>query len=189
MRVTRGNGAIIPSSHQLVCRVLHVTHRWASWIANTTLSNLLQNATWVVPTSQSIHIVSLSVVFCCAVLINLRLLGVSAFGRSVSQLVDTLVPWMYRALAVLLLTGIVQIIAEPVRQFVAPVFWLKMLMILCVLPLTVIFARAVRRNATGWDTATARPTAAKWFALSSLALWVGIIFCGRFIGYTWELYL
>jgi hypothetical protein len=169
--------------------VLQLTHRWAGWIANTSLSNLLQNATWVVPTSQSIHIASVSVVFGCAVMISLRLLGLSTRGRSISQLVDTLVPWMYRALAALLLTGIVQTIAEPVRQFVTPVFWWKMLMILCVLPLTVLFARAVRRNATRWDTATARPAAAKWFALSSLALWIGILFCGRFIGYTWELYL
>lgn len=169
--------------------MLQLTHRWASWIANTSLSNLLQNATWVVPTSQSIHIASVSVVFGCAVMISLRLLGLSARGRSISQLVDNLVPWMYRALTALLLTGIVQTIAEPVRQFVTPVFWWKMLMILCVLPLTVLFARAVRRNSTRWDTATARPVAAKWFALSSLALWIGIIFCGRFIGYTWELYL
>jgi hypothetical protein len=121
-------------------------------------------------------------------MLSLRLLGFNASGRSVSQLVDTLVPWMYRALAVLLLTGLVQIIAEPVRQFVAPVFWWKMLMIICVLALTVCFARAVRRNAVKWDTAP-RPAGARRFALISLGLWVGIIFCGRFIGYTWELYL
>jgi hypothetical protein len=168
--------------------MLHVTHRWANWIANTRLSDWLQNATWVVPTSQCIHIAGVSVVFCCAVMISLRLLGFSASGRSVSQLVDTLIPWMYRALAVLLLTGVVQIIAEPVRQFVAPVFWWKMLMVICVLALTVRFARAVRRNAAQWDTAD-RPAQARWFALISLCLWVGIVFCGRFIGYTWELYL
>ena len=168
--------------------MLHVTHRWANWLANTGLSGWLQNETWVVPTSQSIHIASVSVVFCCAVMISLRLLGLSASGRSVSQLVDTLVPWMYRALAVLLLTGVVQTIAEPVRQFVTPVFWWKMFMILFVLALTLWFARAVRRNAAQWDR-TARPVGAKWFALTSLCLWVGIIFCGRFIGYTWELYL
>ena len=132
--------------------MLYLTHRWADWVANTRLSDWLQSATWIVPTSQSIHIASVSVVFCCAVMISLRLLGLKASGRSVSQLVDTLVPWMYRALTVLLLTGMVQIIAEPVRQFVAPVFWWKMLMILCVLPLTVCFARAVRRNAPRWDS-------------------------------------
>src|ERR1700722_12478373 len=169
--------------------MLHVTHRWADWLANTSLSNWLQNATWVVPTSQSIHIASVAVVFCCAVMISLRLLGLSASGRSVSQLVDTLVPWMYRALAVLLLTGAIQTVAEPVRQFVTPAFWLKMLMIPCVLALTIWFARQVRRNAAQWDTAGRRPVGAKWFALTSLCLWVGIIFCGRFIGYTWELYV
>jgi hypothetical protein len=166
---------------------LSITHHWANCIASTALSGWLQNEAWVVPTSQSIHIISVSVVFCCAVMISLRLLGLSASGRSVSQLVDTLVPWMYRALAVLLLTGLVQIIAEPVRQFVTPVFWWKMLMIIGVLVLTVSFARAVRRNAATWDGA--RPARAKWFALISLGLWVGIIICGRFIGYTWELYL
>jgi hypothetical protein len=168
--------------------VLRITHHWANWIASTALSGWLQSEAWVVPTSQSIHIVSVSVVFCCAAMISLRLLGLSASGRSVSQLVDTLVPWMYRALAALLLTGLVQTIAEPVRQFVAPVFWWKMLMIIGVLALTVGFARAVRRNEAAWDT-PARPAGAKWFALISMGLWVGIIFCGRFIGYTWELFL
>jgi hypothetical protein len=167
--------------------VLRMTHHWANWIANTALSGWLQNEAWVVPVSQSIHIISVSVVFGCAVMISLRLLGVSASGRSVSQLVDTLVPWMYRALTVLLLTGLVQTVAEPVRQFVTPVFWCKMLMIMCVLALTICFARAVRRNAAKWDAAA--PANAKWFALVSLSLWVSIIFCGRFIGYTWELYL
>jgi hypothetical protein len=46
----------------------------------------------------------------------------------------------------------------------------------------------VRRNAAKWD-ALARPASARWFALISLRLWIGIIFCGRFIGYTWELCL
>jgi len=164
-------------------------HRWADWIANTALSDWFQRQAWVIPTSQSVHIVSVSVVFGCAVMISMRLLGLSASGRSISQLVDTLVPWMYRALGVLLFTGAVQTIAEPVRQFITPAFWGKMLMIICVVILTIWFARAVRRNAARWDTAASRPAGAKMFALISLGLWVGIIFCGRFIGYTWELYL
>src|ERR1700730_1241481 len=142
--------------------VLHITHHWANAIASTALSGWFRNETWVVPPSQAIHIASVSVVFCCAVMISLRLLGLSASGRSVSQLVNTLVPWMYRALVGLLLTGIIQTVAEPVRQFVTPVFWWKMLMIIWVLVLTVCFARAVRRNALKWDTA-ARPAGAKWF--------------------------
>lgn len=157
---------------------------WADVISNTGLSQWFQNQLWVIPTSQSIHIVCVSVVFGCAVMISLRLLGLGS-GRSISQLVDTLVPWMYRALVVLLLTGTVQTIAEPLRQFVTPAFWWKMVMIVCVLTLTIVFARAVRANAAKWDAASMRPAGARVFALVSLGLWIGIIFCGRFIGYTW----
>ena len=162
-----------------------MVRQWADWISSTALSQWFQNELWVVPTSQSIHILALSVVFGCAVMVNLRLLGIGATsGRSVSRLIDSLVPWIYRALVALLLTGAVQIIAEPMRQFGTPAFWLKMLMIPVVLGLTAAFAGVVRRNPAKWDSAATRPAGAKVFALVSLGLWVGIIFCGRFIGYT-----
>jgi hypothetical protein len=163
--------------------------QWAGWISNTELSKLFQDVTWVVPISQSIHIIGVCVVFGCALMISLRLLGLRPSGRSVSQLVTTLVPWMYRALVVLLITGVVQTITEPMRQFVTPEFWWKMFMILCVVTLTVWSARTVRTNAARWDAEGLRPASARVFALVSIALWVGIIYCGRFIGYTWSLYV
>jgi hypothetical protein len=164
---------------------LAMIRHFANWLSMTWLSELFQNQLWVIPTSQSIHIVSVGFVFGSAAMISLRLLGIGNSGRSVSQLTATLVPWMYRALCVLLFTGTVQTIAEPMRQFVTPAFWWKMFMIVCVVLLTVWFSRSVRANAHAWDTAKLRPHSATVFALVSLSLWVGIIFCGRFIGYTW----
>ena len=161
---------------------------FAGWLAATRLSNTLQNVLWIVPASQSIHILSLAVVFAAALMINLRLLGPGGGGRSISQLVATLVPWMWRGLAVLLLTGSVQTIAEPVRQFVTPAFWAKMLMIVVVMTMTAAFTRAVRANAARWDAAATRPAGARVFAVVSTLLWVAIVTCGRFIGYTWAFY-
>lgn len=161
---------------------------FADWLTNTPLSKTLQDQAWVVPTSQSIHILAVSIVFGSACMINLRLLGVGRSGRSVSQLSATLVPWMWRGLAVLLATGIVQTVAEPVRQFVTPMFWAKMTMIIIVATMTVLYAKAVRRNAPAWDAAASRPAQAKAFAILSTLLWLAIIVCGRFIGYTWSFY-
>jgi len=162
-----------------------MVRQWSDWIETTALSQWIQTEEWVVPASQSIHILALSVVFGSAVLINLRLLGIgSAHGRSVSQLLDGLLPWIYRALGVLLLTGAVQTIAEPLRQFGTPAFWLKMLMIPIVLGLTTAFARAVRRNPARWGSAATHPTGIRLFALVCLGLWIAIICCGRFIGYS-----
>jgi hypothetical protein len=160
----------------------------ADWIAATPLSKTLADQPWVVPTSQSIHILAIATVFASALMINLRLLGVGAKGRSVSELSNTLIPWMWRGLVVLLLTGGIQTLAEPVRQFVAPVFWAKMAMIIIVTVMTILFVRALRRNAPLWDDVSSRPLQAKIFAVVATLLWLAIIVCGRFIAYTWESY-
>ena len=160
----------------------------ADWIDKTPISKVLQDHLWIVPTSQSIHIVAVSVVFASACVINLRLLGVGRTGRSVSTLSETLVPWMWRGLAVLLFTGLIQTVAEPVRQFVTPMFWAKMTMIPIVATMTAMYAKAVRRNAPAWDAASSRPSHAKLFAVLSTLLWLAIIFCGRFIAYTSSFY-
>ena len=161
---------------------------FADWLAATPLSQQFQNHLWVVPTSQAIHILCICVVFTSALMINLRLLGVGASGRSISQLTGNLLPWMWGGLVLLLLTGTVQIIAEPVRQFVTPVFWAKMAMIVIVATMTAVFARMVRANAARWDASSTRPTGARAFAIGSSILWIAIIVCGRFIAYTSAFY-
>jgi hypothetical protein len=163
-------------------------HSFADWLAATSLSQAFQDHAWVIPTSQSIHILAVSVVFASVLMINLRLLGIVTRGRSVSQLSNSLLPWIWRGLAVLLFTGIVQTVAEPVRQFVTPVFWAKMVMILIVVTMTTLYAKAVRRNALLWDADSSRPASAAVLAAISTLLWLAIIVCGRFIGYTWSFY-
>ncbi len=163
---------------------------FASWIAGTELSHTFKvYSNWLIPISQSIHIISVSILFTAAILISTRLLTATSPNRTVSQLTQTLVPWMWGALGVLLLTGTIQTIAEPVRQFVTPVFWAKMIMIVVVMAMTAVFTTTVRANARSWDVASSRPPAARVFAIASIVLWVAIIVCGRFIGWTWSYYI
>jgi hypothetical protein len=156
----------------------------ANWIASTRLNLFLATTDGLIATLQSLHILALSVVFVSGLMVSLRLLGVGASGRSVSRLAQTLLPWMRWSLIVLLLTGLLQLIAEPARELGNTAFWLKMGMLVCVLALNVWFGRTVRALAATWDSAVARPANARLFAVASLLLWVGIILCGRLIAYT-----
>ena len=158
----------------------------ANWIASTRLSLLFQSTEGLIAASQSIHILAISVVFGSGLMISLRLLGVGASGRTVSRLASTLLPWMGWSLVVLLLTGLLQLVAEPVRELGTTAFWLKMGMLVCVLALNVWFGRTVRARAATWDSAVTRPASARLFAVASLLLWVGIVLCGRLIAYTWQ---
>jgi hypothetical protein len=167
----------------------HIVRHWAALISATSFSRRLQNAPWVVPTSQSIHIVCLSIVFASVLMIDLRLLGIGRSKRCLSDVARLSSPWIYRGLLLLLLTGSLQTVVEPTRQFVAPAFWWKMLMIACALCLTIGLSRAIQADPGRWDAEATRPAAARPLALLSLGLWVGIIICGRFIGYTWSLHV
>ena len=162
---------------------------FAEWLAGTSASQLFQNQLWVVPTSQSIHILSVCMVFTSAIMINMRLLGLWGSSRTVSQLTKQLVPWMWGGLVVLLLTGVVQTIAEPVREFITPVFWAKMVMIVVVSVMTAVFAGKVRARAASWDAAGGSSAGPRSFAVATSILWVAIIICGRFVGYTWSFYV
>jgi hypothetical protein len=155
----------------------------ATWLSSTRLSQFFQTTEGLVATSQSIHILAIAVVVSSALMISMRLLGVGASGRSVSKLAHTLLPWMRWALIVLLITGLTQLIAEPVRELGNTAFWLKMAMLVGVLVLNTWFGRTVLANAAAWDGAITRPVSARMFAVSSLLLWVGIVFCGRLIAY------
>jgi hypothetical protein len=94
---------------------------------------------------------------------------------------------MWRALLGCFLTGTLQTIIEPVRQFVTPIFWGKMLLIVLMALLTAWLARTVRLHSAAWD-AIERPAAARVFAVVSSAAWITIVSFGRFIGYVWANY-
>jgi hypothetical protein len=157
--------------------------QFGAWLESTSLSLYLQRREWILILSQTIHIVCVAVVFGAAAMISLRILGVSSRGRRLSELVDTLLPWINRALVGLLLTGVEQTIGSPTRQFAAAEFRWKMLLLAVTVILTVCFARSVRARAPQWDEPAARPAGAKSFAVAWLGLWIAIIYCGRFIGY------
>jgi hypothetical protein len=86
---------------------------------------------------------------------------------------------MWSGLVVMALTGVVLVIGEPVREFTAFSFWLKMSLVAFSVVVTFTFGRALR---------PAQPTpefsvATKSAAVGTVVLWLAIIFLGRAIAY------
>ena len=156
----------------------------SKWIAAMSLSDTFKDQAWVIPTSQSIHLIAISVVFVCALAIGLRLLGLIRSEQTLSMVIRRLTRLMYAGNAVLLATGAVHIIAEPDRQFGSPAFWIKMLLIVVGLLMTYLLARSTRRDPNRWDAADRHPATLRLYGAVYVSAWIAIIFCGRFIGYT-----
>jgi uncharacterized membrane protein SirB2 len=163
--------------------MLQSLHAFTEWVSNTPVSLLIQNISWIIPATQSVHIISIAVVMGSVALIDLRLLGVTGRSQSISSMVNRLVPAVWVALLVLFCSGGILVIGEPVRSLENPAFHAKMLMLLCVAALTFFFQRMLRGDVAFWELSPARRSTAKMAAVVSLLLWVGIVFAGRWIAY------
>jgi putative copper export protein len=155
------------------------THGLTEWIYGTGLSSAIRDNSWVVPVVQSIHIIAITVVVGCALVTELRIVGVVAPDESMQVVVQRYLPWMWRALAVLLATGLVMIIGEPERTLSNVTFWIKMALVLTGVLASLRLRKPLLRPAEPTDKAPA-----KVLAWTLLVLWVAVIFCGRWIAYS-----
>lgn len=152
------------------------------YLYNSPASVFFRDAQWVIPTVQCIHIVALTVVFGSALVTDLRLAGILATDETPRTVVRRYLPWMWGALIVLLLSGTLLSVAEPDRVLANWAFWLKMGLVLTAFVLTLLFRRPILDPAfqlehAGWSKLV------KPFAWISLAMWVAVIFLGRWIAY------
>jgi hypothetical protein len=156
---------------------------FCDWLAGTALSQLFANLGWFVPTVQSIHILSIAVVVTTLAMLNVRLLRLTRSGPSLQSLAAGWVPWVWRALVVLLVTGILLTITEPSRELMNNSFRLKMLLVVALVILTWVFQAALRRDADFWTATSGRRILGGAIALTSLLLCVTIVAAGRLIAY------
>lgn len=156
---------------------------FAVWLATTSVSMFIQNVLWIIPAVQTVHILAIAAVMSSVAMINLRIFGLAGRGSTVAETANRYVPWIWAALVVLAVTGIVLITGEPVRSLTNPAFQLKMAMLVVAIIVTALFQGTVRRNAAFWDLAPRSAPTARAMALATMVLWCAIAVAGRWIAY------
>jgi hypothetical protein len=161
--------------------------RFCDWLSETPVSHLFQTVAWIIPAVQSVHILAIAMVMASAIMVDLRLIGVSARSQPVSKLIARFNPWIWWSLLVLLASGAVLIAAEPRRDLLNAVFQAKMVLVILAMSVTAGLQRWAGRDAAAWEAArdSARGPNA-WVsaaAVLSLVLWTAIVGCGRWIAY------
>ncbi len=91
-------------------------HGFAEWLGQTPISQVVQNVSWIIPSVQSIHILSIAIVISAVFMVDLRLLGVIGRDQPTAAYTSRFLSWIWPTLVVLLLTGSVLIIGEPVSR-------------------------------------------------------------------------
>jgi hypothetical protein len=157
---------------------------FANWLALTGPSVFIKShQVWMIPAIQTIHIVGIGVAIGSVFLITLRVLGVAGMDQTLKQVNRRFAPWLTSAVWVLAATGLLLIVAEPVRELVTFSFWAKMTCLAIGLSVVLLFERAVKTHEEQWDEALAKQAGIKVMAVATFCVWLCIIVLGRMIAY------
>src|SRR5688572_3198701 len=128
-------------------------NEFAEWLATTSVSLTIQSHLWIIPAVQSIHIVCIGMVIASVFMIDLRIFGWAGRDQTLLETTRRYSPWLWAALGVLLVTGILMVVGEPVRELMSLSFWLKMSLIIVGIVVATLFQFSLRRNSRQWEDA------------------------------------
>jgi hypothetical protein len=155
-------------------------HAFAEWLSRTAPSVAIQSTFWFIRLLQATHLVTAGVACVSGVMIALRVLGVARADQPFAAVWARFAPWLAASLGLMLLTGLAQTLGDPVREFTATSYWVKVGLVLCCAMGTLWLARTARRAP---PPATGLPFAAKLVAAALVFLWLVIPLLGRMIAY------
>jgi hypothetical protein len=100
------------------CKVIE---EFCDWLSATPVSVAFQSANWFVPLVQTIHIIAIAILLTAVYVISFRLVGLTRGTQSLPTMMARSTPWIWIALAVLLVTGLLLTITE----LAAILWWLQ----------------------------------------------------------------
>ena len=157
---------------------------FAEWLSTTALSVFLQvHNAWAIPVIQSIHIVGITIIMGSVFMVMLRILGWAGTDQTLMQTTRRFGPWFTGAMGLQLITGILMVIAEPMRELVNFSFWLKMLLVAAGVTLGATFLVKLPQHENEWEKTIINRRSIKSLAILAFVLWICVILLGRFIAY------
>jgi putative copper export protein len=152
---------------------------FAEWLYGTAPSVAIHSTVWLIRLLQAVHLVTAGVVAGSGVMIALRALRWQRADEPFEAVWKRFAPWLASGLAVMAVTGLAQTLGDPVREFTATSYWVKLALLLGCVAGTLVLARAARRT----PSKTELPLAAKVIAAGLIVSWLAIVLLGRMIGY------
>ena len=157
---------------------------FCQWLYDTPLAEAIRGNELLFPWFESVHVLAITLVLGSIAIVDLRLLGVASRGRPVSRLIREVLPVTWCAFAVAVLTGATLFTSNAVAYSHNFPFQMKMALMLLAGLNMIVFHVVTYRSVGEWDEAPRTPFAARFAGAFSIAIWLGIVAFGRWIGFT-----
>jgi hypothetical protein len=158
--------------------------RFCAWLESTQMAAAIRESTWLFPTIETLHVLSILVVVGSITMFDLRLLNLASRDRSVTEVYEEIMPWARTSFISAVIFGGLMFSSSATKYYHNFPFRMKMLMLLIAGLNVAIFEFWTFRSVEKWNREARIPLAAKLAGGLSLVLWIFIVGFGRWIGFT-----
>ena len=153
-------------------------------IGASPIGSFMAESSVAFPWVETAHVAAITTVIGVIAIVDLRLIGVASVSYSISRLTKALLPLTWAAFALAGVTGLLLFSSQPVTYFSNFAFRMKMILLVAAGLNMIVFHLVTMRGISLWDRDAPVPGAAKAAGIMSILIWVAIVVCGRWIGFT-----
>jgi len=157
-----------------------------SYFEDSALADNIRENDLLFPLIESVHVLSICLVVGSILAVDLRLLGLASINRPVSRVSNGILPLTWSAFAVAVASGFLLFISNATKYLANGYFVAKILLI-CAAGLNMAIFHAISaRDLPKWENEKTLPRQAQLAGGLSILLWVSVVTCGRWIGFTMQ---
>ena len=153
------------------------------WLQSMGIATALRESGLPYPIIMSTHLAGIALFGGLILMTDLRLLGLVMRGSTITDVVTQFRVWKRVGIVVVAGCGVLLAWSKAEQYSGNPYFWTKMVLLGLIIAHARVFRSSVYHNTEELDRAAQVPSLAKWAAVLSLLLWVGVVAAGRMIGY------
>ncbi len=155
------------------------------WLQSMGWATALRESALMYPAILSLHLIGIGLFGSMVAMTDFRLLGFGMTKEKMADVHNQLRPYKHLGLTLVVTCGLLLGWSKAAIYWPNPWFRGKLTLLLLVGVHALIFRKPVYKNLEAIDKAGQVPGVAKAAAVLSILLWVGLVTCGRMIGY-WE---
>jgi hypothetical protein len=155
-----------------------------AFVEHGTLGELVRENDLLFPFIESVHVLAVCLVVGSIAVVDLRLLGFASVDRPVGLLMRSILPITVGAFGLAVAAGSLLFISHASKYLENRFFIAKITLIALAGVNMAVFHLIGARNLDQWENDALPPLFARVAGGLSLFLWVSVVACGRWIGFT-----
>ena len=165
---------------------MHQLQAFIAYFEDSGLADNIRENDLLFPLIESIHVLSICLVVGSIFVVDLRLLGLASIRRPVGRVINGVLPLTWSAFAMAVASGSLLFISNATKYLANGYFVAKLFLILAAGLNMAIFHAISARDLPRWENQTPPPLRARLAGGLSILIWVAVVACGRWIGFTMQ---